>query len=376
MDVCTISRRGEHRLKTIVDQPAVGRPAVSAVGLAIALVVASAITSSAVTIDWVGVGNAGNSADPATGYGAVNHPYSIGKYEVTIGQYADFLNAAAKTDPYGLWTASMGSDPNIAGITRSGTSGGFTYSLTGPAGDAAGQSQANRPIAFVSWWDAARFSNWMQNGQGSGGTETGAYTLNGKTSGSAPTRNADATVFIPTENEWFKAAYYSPQKNAGLGGYYTYATQSDSAPGNTIGSTANQANYHPGTHYSTTPASEIYSLNQNYLTDGGAFSASGSFYGTFDQDGNVQEWSDDFWSGLNRGVGVRGGFWNSSSDSSLSKSSRTFANPSDENSGYGFRLGSVVSVPEPTSLAILLTGIAGSLVSAIRARCSLRARGG
>ena len=69
----------------------------------------------AVTIDMVTVGNPGNAAD-TTGYGAVNYEYQIGKYDVTIGQYTDFLNAVAKTNDRGLWNAEMSSDQRIRGI--------------------------------------------------------------------------------------------------------------------------------------------------------------------------------------------------------------------------------------------------------------------
>ncbi|NBV47376.1 MAG: PEP-CTERM sorting domain-containing protein, partial [Planctomycetia bacterium] len=72
----------------------------------------------AVTIDMVTVGNAGNSNDNTTGYGAVAYEYQIGKYDVTIQQYTDFLNAVALSDPYSLYNTSMASDLNIAGISR------------------------------------------------------------------------------------------------------------------------------------------------------------------------------------------------------------------------------------------------------------------
>jgi len=151
----------------------------------------------------------------------------------------------------------------------------------------------------------------MQNGQGSGSTETGAYTLvGGQTSGVAPAKNAGATFYIPTENEWYKAAYYSPVKGGpGSPGYYTYATQSDTAPGNNIGSGTNQANYITGAGYSVTQ-SGIFSSAQNYLTNVDAFPNSASFYGTFDQSGNVTQWNDlDGTPGSSRGQ--RGGSWGS-----------------------------------------------------------------
>jgi sulfatase modifying factor 1 len=62
-------------------------------------------SAHAVTIDWVTVGDPGNAAD-TTGYGAVADAFRIGKYEVTIGQYTDFLNAVAATDTSSLYNAS------------------------------------------------------------------------------------------------------------------------------------------------------------------------------------------------------------------------------------------------------------------------------
>jgi formylglycine-generating enzyme required for sulfatase activity len=316
-------------------------------------------SAHAVTIDWVTVGNAGNSND-TTGYGAVASSYRIGKYEVTIGQYTDFLNAVAATDPYSLYNTSMASDLNIAGISRTGSSGSYSYSVINNGGNS-----ANRPITYVSWFDAARFANWMQNGQGSGSTETGAYTLGGATSGNAVARNPGATFYIPTENEWYKAAYYSPALNSGSGGYYTYATQSNSDPGNVVGNSANQANYFTGAGYSVTQSGD-YDPNQNYLTDVGAFTNSASFYGTFDQSGNVYEWNDlDGAAGSSRGL--RGGDWNNSAVV-LPSSNRGEDDPSLEDSIFGFRLASPVAVPEPSTYAMALAGLACGGYSIFRRR--------
>ena len=334
-----------------------------------ALLGSQAVSTHAVTIDLVPVGNPGNANDPATGgiYGAVAYDYQIGKYDVTIGQYTEFLNAVAKTDTYSLYNASMGTNQNIRGISRSGVSGSYTYSVIGPDGVVNGQSGANRPITLVSWFDSARFANWLANGQPSGAqtsttTENGAYNVNGATSGNAPAKNvtnpntsAPPTFYIPTENEWYKAAYYSPVLNSGSGGYYTYATQSNAAPGNVIGSGANQANYAPDGVYSVTQSSG-YSAFQNYLTDVGAFTNSASFYGTFDQSGNVYQWNDlDGTAGSSRGL--RGGYWFNGA-SSVSSSGRFTYDPSGESNSSGFRLASPVPVPEPSTWVMGLAGIA------------------
>ncbi len=103
--------------------------------------------------------------------------------------------------PTALYNSGMATDGNVAGIQQNGPSGGYIYSVIG---------SANHPITYVNWYDAARFTNWLYNGQpttggeGNGTTETGSYTLNGSNPNNV-TRNANATWVIPTENEWYKA---------------------------------------------------------------------------------------------------------------------------------------------------------------------------
>ena len=117
------------------------------------------------SLQFVTVGNPGNAADPSTGYGSVGYTYQMGKYDVTVGQYVQFLNAVAKTDTYGLYNGLMASYGGIFpfGITQSGSSGSYSYSVTGSYAQ-----DANCPMFEVSWGDAARFCNWLQNGQPTG----------------------------------------------------------------------------------------------------------------------------------------------------------------------------------------------------------------
>ena len=326
-----------------------------------------AAPAGAVSIDMVTVGNPGNANDTGgTNNGAVAYSYQIGMYDVTIGQYTAFLNAAdpngANTN--GIYNSLMGTDLNIAGISyTSGAAAGSKYAVIGPSGTAYGQTGANRPITYVSWFNAARFANWMTNGQGSGSTETGAYTLSGATSGNAVAANPGAAFRLPTEDEWYKAAYYSPNYGGvGVPGYYAYATQSNSAPGNT-GSDPNQANYITGAGYSVTQ-SNTDDPNQNYLTDVGAFSNSASFYGTFDQSGNVYQWNDlDGTAGSFRGL--RGGDWRNYGGPSYLTSSGSFSgDPLYEYNDIGFRLVSPKSaVPEidPATGSSALSLVAGVL---------------
>lgn len=307
----------------------------------------------AVTIEWsTVVSSTGNAPDPATGgaYGRVDHEYRIGKYEVTIGQYTEFLNAVDPngSNPHGLYDPIMASWNPTAGISFVlGSPSGQKYIPIGTA---------TRPITFVSWFDAARFANWMHNGQGGGSTETGAYTLvGGQTNGTAPAKNAGAQFYIPTENEWYKAAYFSPALNSGAGGYYTYATQSNSAPGNIVGGGANQANYRNGLIFSVSQSNLITS-SLNYLTDVGAFTNSPSFFGTFDQAGNVAEWND-LTEIPDTSRGYRGGAWiGGGSALEISSAANSSTDAFTKLDTVGFRL--AAPVPEPSTYAMAVAGMA------------------
>ena len=307
--------------------------------------------SGETSLSFVPVGNPGNAADPSTGYGSVGYVYRMGEYDVTVGQYCQFLNAVAKTDTYGLYNSYMALDSNstivgslypTVGITQNGGSGNYTYSVTG--GDSQG---VNCPIFDVTWGDAARFSNWLQNGQptgaeGPGTTETGAYTLNGDTTNLlAESRNTGATYFIPTENEWYKAAYYKPSN----GTYWGYPTQSNSYPSNILSTTGtNNANFagNPG-----------YTDPTNYLTPVGAFASSPGPYGTYDMGGDVWQWNEAV---IGSSRGLRGGSWYSDSDFLLSYYYRNSYAPTGELLFFGFRV--AASVPEPSAITLLLASAA------------------
>jgi hypothetical protein len=331
----------------------------------------SLANAQGISYPLVTVGSPGNAGD-STGFGAVAYTYQIGKYEVTVANYTAFLNAIAKTDSYGLWNNAMQSSPSIAGITRSGTSGAYVYAaMTGSSGSlpysqtgtppfrtVQSQDSSNYPITFVSWFNAARFANWMSNGQPVGlqnstTTENGAYNINGATnSGKAPAKNAlnpntgnAPTFYLPTENEWYKAAFYDPSLKNGRGGYYKYATMSNDAPGNIIPGTgisspqpaSNQANYIFGSSY-------LYCITQDaainttayYLAPVGTFTSVTSPWGAFDMNGSV--WELNTLTGLGgANVGIRGGAWTSLA-SYLANSYYLGNAPYSTASNVGFRL--------------------------------------
>jgi formylglycine-generating enzyme len=339
-------------------RPRVGIARLRDIAALVALLLTSLVlpNAHAVTIDWVTVGDPGNAADTTT-YGAVADAFQIMKFEFTNQQYADFLNSvdADGNNPNSVYNASMGSNARGGISFTSGAASGSKYAIRTNMGD--------KPVNFVSWFDAARVANWLQNGQGSGSTETGAYTLvGGQTSGTAPAANPGASYLLPTEDQWYKAAYY---KGGGTNaGYWDYATQSDTAPtavtaGSTgigsagIGSTANFANYDNGADWN--------SLNGNVTTVG--TNGRPSDFGGFDLNGNVWEWNDGGGTAGNRVL--RGGSF--VSQAVLLKSTFRSADrePGDEDADIGFRL---TAVPEPTTYAMALAGIACGGYSLFRRR--------
>lgn len=283
--------------------------------------------------------------------GAVDYRYAIGKYEVTAGQYTEFLNKVARTDTYGLYNTDMDTANNQYGcnIKRSGSPGSYSYSVA--------SDWANRPVNLVSFWDACRFANWLHNGQPngsqeSGTTETGTYTLNGYDGydGRIIQRSADWKWAVASEDEWYKAAYYKGgSTNAG---YWKYPTSSDLAPGQDMADVSgNNANYY------TSP--NAYPIDSPYYTTmAGEFQNSDSSYGTFDQGGNVWEWNDSIIDQIDMYTyrGLRGGSF--ALTGGLQASIRYDGPPPFEAYDVGFR---VVEIPEPTTIAIMALGVMGML---------------
>lgn len=286
------------------------------------LLAASSASAWTTAIDMVSVGDAGNAND-STGYGAVGYDYHIGKYEVTNAQYATFLNSVAAADPYGLYNASMAG--TYGGISRSGSSGSYSYTAVKP----------DTPVNYVRFWDAARFTNWLTTGN----TETGVYNLNGTANptNNTITRNAAAWqaggVAIASENEWYKAAYYSGSPTGADGdGYWFYPTQSDSL---------------------TTAAANFF-MSVGNVTAVGSYVEAPSHYGTFDQGGNVWEWNDELVYTIYRGV--RGGSF-SDNDFNLQPAGRGTFNPTGEDYDLGFRVTSLAAIPEPSAYAAIVGGL-------------------
>lgn len=310
--------------------------------------VSLAATAFGVTIDYTPVNNAGNTANSSTGWGAVSSVFKISKYETTNTQYVDFLNKvdAAGTNPNGVYNAQMGSD-SLGGITfNSSSSTGTKYTVKAGLSPM-NVAYTNMPVLFTTWFSAARFTNWLQNGQqtNSSSMETGAYPLNNQTSGNIPSRTSGAANFLPSRDEWYKAAFYDGNTVA----YKTYPTNSNAQPTNTVSNLtlANVANYGA----SATPTLSPIAV--------GSYINTTSPYGAYDMFGNATEYTDTAGTGADAGrPQMFSGSWATtvaSAGSWNATAAGVFRNSTTATGQVGFR---VAAVPEPATIALASVGIA------------------
>ena len=315
------------------------------------------------------VGNVAYSSETSlySGRGSVDYEYSIGKYEVTVSQYMNFIQ-------------SFGSD---AYVSMSETSDPLKIMLKTDIGDVAiysgfshqpnvisynqetGQysvinDQGQTPITYVSAIAGALYANWLTNGASAGADcLTGVYDF--KTYGFTADafKNADRSAggyMLCSVDEWIKAGYYSPELNGGEGGYYTFATQSDTAPTPSLPtSDANAANI----------ASKNYNdVARSYLTDVGSYSNSSSYYGTFDQEGNASEWTDTAYPeggiiSIPEGVVISGICATTTAGDNTGIDVTLLLDGNDvDASGAWAGLRIVYAVPEPSAYAVLFGALA------------------
>jgi hypothetical protein len=277
------------------------------------------------TIDFVEIGNPGNAAavgiyqdGRSTPYtsGSVAYYYNLGKYEISRDQISK-ANASASL-----------------GITLSSMIG------------VVGATQADRPATGISWYEAARFVNYLNTSKGyqaaynfgvSGDFQTWGT---GQYIGNNQFRHKDAYFFLPSLDEWYKGAYGNIS-----GGWASYATLSGALPEKVTGGT-NQD-------------SAVYGLAPGSSGPAAVNNAGGlNSFGTMGQGGNVAEWTETAFDLSNDSVTesreLRGGYWISGNQDLNSSVHWNYGeSPIVENDVVGFR---VASLPEPSSLSLLLAG--------------------
>ena len=305
------------------------------------------LPANALPISWIPIGDAGNSGDSlAHQLGAVKDNFQIAQYEVTAAQYTVFLNAVAtEQDPHHLYDENMEKNPAIACITRSGDQPPFFYSTI--------SGRENIPITYLSYNTALRFINWLENGHPTrdagddiitASTEIGAYTFSSEGNQERATRNIASTFYLPTQDEWVKAAYY---KGGNLhAGYWMYPTAHDTAPSYQYGLPENRANYQA-------KAASWSTWNQPFkLLPVNDSPESVSGYGVSDMGGNVAEWTDS--TDIKNKNLIFGGSWQSEYSIWANNDLMRTANPKTQDptigsETVGFRIAAIANNPSPAA---------------------------
>lgn len=286
-------------------------------------------------IEFVEIGDPGNASDVTAG--AVDYVYNIGKFEIS---------------------RSM--------VEKANDEGGLEITLD-PMEFVTGGPRSEMPATGVRWGEAARFANWLNTSQGfpvayKFGTQPGDEGYDATAisepwvdgdfgfDSTNPLRNSQARYFLPSRDEWYKAAYYDPAANDGEGGYWEFPNGSDTAP--------------MAVASGTEPNTAVY-LQDHEQGPADIMQAGGlSPFGVMGFGGNVWEWDSDFVL-VNDNVSFtgdeRGGSWSKGSSDSYSLSSRCCEGFFPESAHLvGFR---VASIPEPNSNALLVFAVLGLVIT-------------
>lgn len=253
-------------------------------------------------------------------------------------------------------------------VTKANSNAGLGITLSDMT--SLGGNGANRPATGISWNEAARFVNWLNTSKGFSpaykfqfqpgdvGYNANAFASLWSSqdtgfSAANPIRNSQAQFFLPSVDEWYKAAYYDPNSET----YFDFPTGSNSAPTAVANGTA--------------PFTAVYGqpLSQGPadVTQAGGLSPYGVSIGS-----NIWDWEETEFDLVNdnnnTARGLRGNRWIDSSFNTMS-SSRGFFSAQVQDSSTGFRV-ATASVPEPSAatLGALVAGLGLLLRSRARVR--------
>ncbi len=258
--------------------------------------------------NFVEIGDPGNTAD-TSGYGGVNYTYKISRTEISIAEF----EASG---------AGSGNENYFNDGTRT----------VGP----------NAPAVNVTLYEAMKYCNWLTSGD----VGSGAYILDNLSNPTGVTIDRKSAVEIytsifvlPTEDEWYKAAYYTGDQ----GDLWSlYATGVDDVPPRAIGGNGwNCLKYENGLNFLLTSPNYVWAVGGSKEEQNG----------TYDMMGNVTEWVEDP-SGM-----LRGGGYNTFNENAMSSAYRWANDPSSEDFFMvGFRVVQTNTVPEPVTAGLLFMG--------------------
>jgi formylglycine-generating enzyme required for sulfatase activity len=268
-------------------------------------------------------------------YGAVDTYYEIGKYEVTVDQFNAFRNSpegqAARTDGSVLedyWSDGTDGSRNVGG---------------------------DAPVVNVSLNEAMQYCNWLTSGD----PERGAYTFIDGTAGTYALIDRDAAAatldgnngnwvyVLPTENEWYRAAYRRPD-GSGFSDFSNGAddsTQNETPIAKVDDSNADYTEWTTGWNYDTKQMRDagFGTMEQN---------------GTFNMNGNVFEWLEQVVYGSDAFVftAQRGGTAMKDYAFMASGYREGGLRPWQDDYDIGFRIARVVPIPEPMTIGLAMIG--------------------
>ncbi|MGD9690830.1 MAG: SUMF1/EgtB/PvdO family nonheme iron enzyme [Phycisphaerales bacterium] len=341
----------------------VGAMAPSAAGQSIPLSPTAQASGAIIThdqgIEFVTIGDPGNApftgnpppGGSANGRGAVSYEYRIGRFEVTTEQWVEFFNAALDRPandrlPHVVAPSTWGA------VGAPAQNGGQRFRV--PAGN------EMRPVGNISWRMAAMYCNWLHNNKSTDRAAfmNGAYDVStfgyiGNIFTDQLTHNPEARYWIPTWDEWIKAAHYDPNRyGEGEGGYWAYSITSDTQPifgppGAFGGLAQSNCCWDQFTHPGMNPFAILL----------GAYPTVQSPWGLLDASGATTEWNEEVLTGS---FGVRwrrldGTAWSTPSGGIVidlvGNSGDDF--PSFSPYDFGFRIASAVPAPGTSTLILV-----------------------
>jgi formylglycine-generating enzyme required for sulfatase activity len=264
-------------------------------------------------IDFVRVGAIGNApwagngtvGDRAVGRGSVGYEYKIGKMEVTTAQWVEFFNAAFDRPSNDLLPHLTPPDSGHWGAQSATpmTPGAQRWSVI--------PGQSLHPVGDISWRMAAIYCNWLHNGKSTdrsaflnGAYDVSTFGYSGTTFTDQLTHSPGAKYWIPTWDEWLKAAHYDPNKDNGdgtTGGWWKYSTTSDTAPA--YGPPGQHVDVTPGHGPGPDPAGPLAQANGGWTSEFpgfnpfavplGAYPTVLSPWGLLDSAGGAREWTEE-----------------------------------------------------------------------------------
>ncbi|MHA7813693.1 MAG: SUMF1/EgtB/PvdO family nonheme iron enzyme [Phycisphaerales bacterium] len=218
------------------------------------------------------------------GRGSVPYAYRISRLEITTDDWLEFANTFStmsdELDELLVGQMSWGARPDFS---HQGPGGRY---ILDPDLDFPGLA----PIR-ISWHQAAMYCNWLHNGKTSdpatihtGAYDTSTFGRDGPHWTDQSTRSCGARFWIPSLDEYLKAAHFDPDKSGQGPGWWAYGHSADDPPVQGLPGVGHTIMGLDSDDIGTSPGS--FPL--------GAFDQATSPWGVFDLIGGSPEWTEEW----------------------------------------------------------------------------------